>query len=990
MKKKLFAVVMALCLVMQLCAVQAFAASCGVGNHKVDGSCKYDMADGKVSCKVCSEWITASGSDYSGLMQTTDGRQVILKDGVLAKGEFTAISGEQGEKVYHSCASGYASVAAKTTTATCVKRGVDTYTCSVCQSRESVDSAYPVGHDWNDKHICRTCGFVGVDITGDAVTVKLGRPESPIDYANPKYSMNSFGSVYPYTFAKHGDRVLTSTSSLMPEDELSDMYISWVGRDSIGKAEVIYQGIGNYYGEVSLTYYIYPATVGDIAVEYVSANSAKLVWNAAAGAEYYDVYVTDAANNKANRKWLGNTKNNANKCEFVLNNLEIGKDYYYVVAGAANVAEENKNYYSLSWSAVAKVNCSGVTAVSAEVDDVSIAAVEQNGANYLFLPATADLSALSMDFVTSPGSAEVTLSGDKGAKAVKAADAVVDVTAIATAASDGGYSLTVGIGSGHQFAVKVYRGSGLPTMYLTSADAGKDRIWVDSSKSNKATGSMRLFDADGRKIYDGDLKQIKARGNSTFSYAEKKAYQIKLSNKADLLGNDEKVKTWVLLAGYFDATMMHDKLFKDLAAELGMDFTPSADWVNLYYDGEYRGVYLLSEKNSVGKAAVDITDLEEKYEALNSNYGENAVIKTDSNKYGQIFAYTEGLKDPENLTGGYLIELNLQGTSEVYGWDEVNGFGTARKNDGGINVKSPEWGSKAAIKYISEYYQEFEDAVYATDKNGNYTGINPKTGKSFDEYVDMESLVQVFLMQELGLNPDGFMSSLFFYKDIDGIMYAGPVWDMDLTLGTAWTKYLSPTIDYDQHYLAEALIKIPKFKAEVCKYCQKTFLPEIRKWLDENNGVISQHYDLLKNNATMNYVLWPYLRFGKTDNSANIWQNVDYPAVISDMKDWVAKRVAFMGEKYPYDGTDIDDKDDENDKNDKKDDENKKDPTGLKGDINNDGRVNSSDAVLVLRHAVGYELPDACVIKQGDMNGDGRINSSDAVAILRYAVGYRD
>ena len=42
----------------------------------------------------------------------------------------------------------------------------------------------------------------------------------------------------------------------------------------------------------------------------------------------------------------------------------------------------------------------------------------------------------------------------------------------------------------------------------------------------------------------------------------------------------------------------------------------------------------------------------------------------------------------------------------------------------GINVKSPEWCSGEAMKYISEYYQAFENAVYATDGNGNYTGIN--------------------------------------------------------------------------------------------------------------------------------------------------------------------------------------------------------------------------------------------------------------------------
>ena len=131
---------------------------------------------------------------------------------------------------------------------------------------------------------------------------------------------------------------------------------------------------------------------------------------------------------------------------------------------------------------------------------------------------------------------------------------------------------------------------------------------------------MSMVSADGCSIYSGELKQIKARGNSTFTYADNKSYQIKLNTASDLLGNKEQVKTWVLLASYFDATQMHDKLMKDLATKLGLAYTASCNWVNLYYDGEYRGVYLLSEKNSVGAASVAITDMEEAYKAQNPSY----------------------------------------------------------------------------------------------------------------------------------------------------------------------------------------------------------------------------------------------------------------------------------------------------------------------------------------------------------------------------------
>ena len=139
---------------------------------------------------------------------------------------------------------------------------------------------------------------------------------------------------------------------------------------------------------------------------------------------------------------------------------------------------------------------------------------------------------------------------------------------------------------------------------------------------------MQMVAEDGIVLYADALTQLKARGNTTFTNSPKKSYQIKLSSKSDLVGCGEKVKTWVLLAGYTDATQMHDKTFKDLASELGMPYIASCDWVDLFYDGEYRGTYLISEKNSVGKTSVDITDMEDAYEAINEGYGEDMTTAT--------------------------------------------------------------------------------------------------------------------------------------------------------------------------------------------------------------------------------------------------------------------------------------------------------------------------------------------------------------------------
>lgn len=150
----------------------------------------------------------------------------------------------------------------------------------------------------------------------------------------------------------------------------------------------------------------------------------------------------------------------------------------------------------------------------------------------------------------------------------------------------------VRIGEAAESPLYIMQSSGIPAMYITSDNPEEGRAFVDADKSNVTTAQMQMVAEDGTVLYEDALTQLKARGNTTFTYFPKKSYQIKLSSKSDLVGCGENVKTWVLLAGYTDATQMHDKTFKDLASELDMPYTASCDWVDLFYDGEYRGTYL--------------------------------------------------------------------------------------------------------------------------------------------------------------------------------------------------------------------------------------------------------------------------------------------------------------------------------------------------------------------------------------------------------------
>ena len=59
----------------------------------------------------------------------------------------------------------------------------------------------------------------------------------------------------------------------------------------------------------------------------------------------------------------------------------------------------------------------------------------------------------------------------------------------------------------------------------------------------------------------------------------------------------------------------------------------------------------------------------------------------------------------------------------------------------------------------------------------------------------------------------------------------------------------------------------------------------------------------------------------------------------------------------------------------------------LLGDINEDGKINVSDAILILRHIVGLTTLVGNELIAADVNHDFEINVSDAILILRYIVG---
>ena len=388
--------------------------------------------------------------------------------------------------------------------------------------------------------------------------------------------------------------------------------------------------------------------------------------------------------------------------------------------------------------------------------------------NILVLPATVSPERVCLCF-DSPDSVEA--AGDLSSVQIRSGEPF-DLTALCSGET---YALKLEAAD-QTYEIELFFADRIGTMYLISDDAENEgRAWVESSpdKSNKAKGQMILQNADGSVVYRDALSQIKGRGNSTWNM-DKKPYQIKLDKKTDLLqtgSKDNATKTWVLLANYADQSVMRNTLIYDLGLELGMAYCTENDWVNLYYDGEFRGCYLLSEKVEVGSGRVDITDLEDLNEEANDGVDiEDLPVETGRTANGATYKYCAGMASPEDVTGGYLLEMELYTRVE----EEVCYFTTTRGQN--VVVKSPEYASLEEMDYIASLYQEWEDALY----NG---GVHPTTGKRYTDYVDLRSSAICYLANEISKNQDGFRTSSFFYKESgEDLMYMGPLWDYDITL----------------------------------------------------------------------------------------------------------------------------------------------------------------------------------------------------------------
>jgi hypothetical protein len=252
--------------------------------------------------------------------------------------------------------------------------------------------------------------------------------------------------------------------------------------------------------------------------------------------------------------------------------------------------------------------------------------------------------------------------------------------------------------------------------------------------------------SDSANIYSGNIG-IEIRG-LTSAYYPQTPYGIETrdsvgaNNNVSILGMPTE-NDWVLLSNFNDRSLIKNLMSLKIFGEMG-NYSPRAQLCEVIIDSSYKGIYVIGEKIKRDANRVDIANL----------------TATD----------TTG----DDLTGGYILQQNY--------WNASNSFQSNYSpiDHPGFDVHFVyEYPDAATIQtaqktYIASYIDSLETALYST----NFA--DPLTG--YRKYLDVNSFIDYFLVNELARSADGFKKSVFFHKDKNsngGKLKAGPVWDFD-------------------------------------------------------------------------------------------------------------------------------------------------------------------------------------------------------------------
>ena len=371
---------------------------------------------------------------------------------------------------------------------------------------------------------------------------------------------------------------------------------------------------------------------------------------------------------------------------------------------------------------------------------------------------------------------------------------------------------------------------------------------------------------DAYNNYNGK-GMLRFRGHSSKIF-EKKPYSIETCDAGgnelvtSLLGMPPETD-WNLIAMYQDKSLIRVPMTYDFARKTGR-YAARFKTVEVVLNGEYRGIYSFMEKPNRNKNRIDVSKM----------------VPTDN-----FFPA---------ITGGYILKIDR---ADEAGWFSLL-EGNAQ-NNAHFYYQYVYPRSSTITSHQKNYIRSFIDS-FETVMSSPYFA-DPLIG--YQKYIDTESFIDYFIINELSKNVDGYRLSTYLYKDNvakGGKLHIGPIWDYDI----AWYN-CNHGNSFDptgwQHQLTDTVYPIPmwwnRFMQDTsftnklyCRWNQlrKNFLTNnyLHQYIDST--VLAMH-----ESQQRNFIQWPILGAYIYPNPQN-QINATYQSEVDDLKNWITNRISWL------------------------------------------------------------------------------------------------
>ena len=400
----------------------------------------------------------------------------------------------------------------------------------------------------------------------------------------------------------------------------------------------------------------------------------------------------------------------------------------------------------------------------------------------------------------------------------------------------------------------------------------------------KITAQMKVIDhgpgqnnhlSDPANGYDGFIG-IERRGSSSQDLSDKKPFAVETrdANGDDLdvpwLGMPAEAD-WVFIAPFNDKSLVRDAFTHELARRL-LPWSPRTRFVEVVVNGNYQGIYLVTEKIKRGKDRVDISKL------------------TETDLTG------------DDLTGGYIFKMDKTTGAQVEGWlsPYPAQAGSWQSTYYQYHYPKPEDMQPAQRQYIGDWMTAFEDLMASPEYADTVNG--------YSKYIDVESFIDFVIINELTKNVDAYRLSTFLYKDKDSKdtrLHAGPVWDFNIAMGNAnycnGDAYTGWAMDFNDaciqdgwiiHFWWQRLWDDPVFRKKLAG--RWTELRSNVLKTEQVTGLVDSLVDVLNQSQARNWQRWPVL-------GEWVWPNAyccgTYQQHVNYLNNWLINRLQWVDGK---------------------------------------------------------------------------------------------